>query len=605
MERNGRIGAVTESFSFLLLFAACASIQILIGGTRMVFSLPAYGLLGVAGVCALFLWRRVQPAPSQLCLAATSIFLGYVLGRALLSPAHYIARSDVHSVLAGLVVYFLVACILTGARQRMTLVVLLLAVALGHVLVGAVQFRDGSNFMPISWLQRYDYERRASGFYVCPNHLAGLLEVLGVMGLSIACWSRWPVWGKLVVGYAVAVCYVGLILTGSRGGYLSAATGLFVFALLSVVVLRRVEGRVFWSIGALGAITAVVVSLTIVFYVSKSDFLKGRAQNTFETSNMRIDLWKGALQQWKLAPLFGTGSATYLYYGRFFRTEQMQQDPVYAHNDYLQLLAEYGILGLVGMAGFLALHLRHSLRNFARLGPRRVVASQLLSSNALALNMGAFAAVASYVVHSIFDFNLHIPANVLLLAFVFALLANDGVVRGREPSITPVSQKLWRVAPALLAVILLVQCARLLPGEYFSERARMALRDGQPGQALLYARRGLQYDGSNPDLHYRLGTARLQFGGTAVDRTVATSFRRAAIEALERARALAPRELIYGLELAGAFDAGGEFEEAERVFQDLLQHDPRSASLHRYHEAHLKLWHEGPGPAAEAAEIKP
>lgn len=601
MEQNGRIAAWSEGFSFLLLFLAFAVIQVLIGGTRMAFSLPAYLLLGLAGLGAFFSWRRSKPASSQLCLVGTAIFLGYILVRALLSPVPYIARSDIHSVLAGLVVYFLIACVLTDSRYRMVLVGLLLALALGHVVVGAVQFRNGDNFMPISWLQRYDYEQRASGFYVCPNHLAGLLEVLGVMGLSIACWSRWPVWGKVLVGYAVACCYVGLILTGSRGGYLSAVASLFVFGILSLAVLRRLEGRTFWAIGAVGSVTALFVGLAAVYYVGKSDFLKDRAQNTFETSNMRIDLWKAALQQWQLQPIIGTGSATYLYYGRLFRTEQMQRDPVYVHNDYLQLLAEYGLLGFAGMVGFLLLHLRHGWRNFARLGPKRVATSQLLPSNALALNIGALAAVTSYLVHSIFDFNLHIPANVLLLAFVFALLANDGVVREREASPSLAGWRYWRLAPVLLGGILLVQGARLLPGEYYSERARVAVRDGQAGQALLAARQGQRYDGSNPDLHYYLGKARLLFGAVA-EEAAAASFRRAAIVELETARRLAPKEHVYGLELASVLDGEGRFEEAENIFQDLLRNDPRSASLRSYYEAHLKRWHEGPDPAGPGVD---
>lgn len=601
MEKSGRIATVTEGVSFLLLFLALAAIQVLIGGTRMAFSLPAYALVGVAGLGAVFSWRRSKPAPSQLCLAGTAIFLGYILARALLSPVPYIARSDVYSVLGGLVVYFLVAGVLTSARQRIWLVVLLLALAIGHVLVGALQFRDGTNFMPISWLQRYDYERRASGFYGCPNHLAGLLEVLGIMGLSIVCWSRWPLWGKLLVGYGVGICYVGLILTGSRGGYLSTVTSLFVFSVLSLLILRRAEGRFFWMVGGLGAVAAVVMGLVVVFYVSKSDFLRERAQNTFETSNMRLELWKSALEQWKLQPIVGTGSATYLYYGRFFRSETMQRDPVYVHNDYLQLLAEYGLLGVAGFVIFLALHLRHGLKNFSRLGPKRVAASDRLPSNALALNVGAIAAVASYLVHSIFDFNLHIPANVLLLAFVFAVLANDGVAREREQLVSS-RQKLWRLAPAVLGFVLLVQCVRLLPGEYFSERARLAVREQQAGRGLLYAREGLRYDPANPDLHYHLAAARLQFADAGSDPDAAASFRRAAITALERARALAPREQIYGLELATALDSMDRFEEATQVLEDLRRLDPKSDSLRRYYEGHLKLQREGRPAALDAPE---
>src|SRR5205085_3031161 len=130
------------------------------------------------------------------------------------------------------------ASVFTEAKRRLLVLCVLLTLAIVHVGIGAIQFRDGENFMLIPFLQRFDYGRRASGFYVCPNHLAGLLEVLGVFGLSIVCWSRWPKIAKLLIGYVVAVCYVGVVLTGSRGGYLSTGTSLIVFALLSLLTLR-------------------------------------------------------------------------------------------------------------------------------------------------------------------------------------------------------------------------------------------------------------------------------------------------------------------------------------------------------------------------------
>ncbi len=603
MGNKSRLISWTEGGAFVLLFLAIATIQVLIGGTRMVFSLPAYSLLGGAALLAFFSWRQRKPLPSQVCLAVTLVFLAYILARAFLSPEQYITRSDVYSVLGGLTVYLLTACVFTESRSRMWLLALLLTLALVHVLVGAIQFHEENNFMPISWLQRYDYEWRASGLYVCPNHLAGLLEVLGVMGLSIVCWSRWPVLGKLLVGYAVAVCYVGLILTGSRGGYLSTVTSLGVFAILSLAILRGAGGKAAWKIGGLAALVGCLLLVAAVFYVSKSDLLKERAQNTFETTNMRIYLWKSALQQWQLQPVFGTGTGTFLYYGRLLRDPMVQRDPVYVHNDYLHLLAEYGLVGALGMAAFLLIHLRVGLRNFARLGPKRVAVSQRTLSNALALNVGALAAVSSYLVHSIFDFNLHIPANVLLMAFVFGLLASEGVMRGDAAPAVPRSQMVWRLALPALGVILLVQCARLLPGEYFSERARMAVRDHHSVAGLLYALRGLEWDPQNPDLYYRLGTARTQLGDASDIPEAAASFYDAAIEALKRARALAPREQIYALELASVLDSTRRFDEANAVYQDAIRLDPKSESLRGSYEGHLQLWRGK--PAAESVSSAP
>ncbi|CAN5751936.1 hypothetical protein BH20VER1_BH20VER1_07410 [soil metagenome] len=600
MFRTGPIPRATEWLCLLLLVAAFGAIQVLIGGTRMAFSLPSYALLGVAGVLALLTVRQPKAPASHPCLAVAAVFLAYILGRALSSPVPYLTRSDIYSVLGGLVVYFLVACVLTANRHRMVLMLFLLVVGVGHALVGALQFRDGNNFMPIWWLQRYDYGSRASGFYVCPNHLAGYLEVVGIIGLSLVCWSRWPVWAKLLIGYMVGVCYVALILTASRGGYLSTGTSLLVFGILSMAVLRRSSARLFWSIGGAGVAGAIVLALLIVFYVQKSDFLSGRAQNTFETTNMRVDLWKGALQQWQLNPVFGTGTGTYLFYGRLFRTERVQHDPIYVHNDYLHLLAEYGLVGAAGMAAFLLVHLGRGWQSFRRLGPKRVAVSPRLGSNALALNIGALAAVASYLVHSVVDFNLHIPGNLLLLAFVFGLLANDGI--HRESAASPEVSKgqiLWRFALPALGVILLVQSARLLPGEYLAERARGALRDRQPASALRMARDALKSDPQNPDLYFYLALGRLALADEAEDPRAAASFQQSAIPELERARAIVPQENLYALELATTLGALRRFEEAEEIYTDLMQRDPRNVSIHEAYDGHQKAW-QSPPPAPEA-----
>ena len=70
------------------------------------------------------------------------------------------------------------------------------------------------------------------------DHLAGLLEIVGIFGLSISLWSRWPAWAKLMTGYATLVCYIGVILSGSRGGYLATVFSLVVFAILSLRIMR-------------------------------------------------------------------------------------------------------------------------------------------------------------------------------------------------------------------------------------------------------------------------------------------------------------------------------------------------------------------------------
>ena len=596
------LGDRAEIFCAFLLAAAFATIQVLIGGTRLLFSLPAYGLLGIMGLVAIFSYRRPKPQPHRLCLITTALFFGYVIGRAVLSPVPYLARADLYSVLSALVVYFFIACIFTESKRRISLVIFLLGLGMVHVVIGAIQFRNDNNFMLISFLQRYDYDRRASGFYVCPNHLAGLLEVLAIFGLSIICWSRGPNWGKMILGYVVGVCYLGVLLTSSRGGYLSTVTSLAVFAALSLAILRRSSSRIFWGISGAGLVGAVIIAVTIFSGVKKSDFLSGRAQTIFEVKNVRLDMWQAALEQWRLQPFFGTGSGTHLFYGRQFRSDRVQRDAVYVHNDYLHLLAEYGLLGIALFFVFLGSHLRNGWKNFKRLGPKRVAVSHRLTSGGMALQVGGLSAVSAYIVHSIFDFNLHIPANVLLLALVFGILANAGTLRETEPTAPKKSVFQWRLVLPAIGIILAVQCVRLLPGEYFAERSRTALRDDQPASSVFFALKGLAWEKQNPNLYQYLGNARAGLGDRMPDPVARLSFYEAATQAFEKGRALAPRDTTFAINLGFTYDELGRFEEGEWMFNEALELDPNSLAIQEIYEAHLERWRTGKTPKPSGPE---
>lgn len=603
MKPASLIGRWVEIIAVALLGATLALIQILIGGTRLIYSIPAYAILAIVGLLTLLIFRQPKPRPAQLCLISSVIFFGYILVRAFFSPVAYTARPDVYAVVGGLIVYWFIACFCTSPKLRASVVIGLLVLGVVHVLIGAIQFRDGNNFMLISFLQRFDYGRRASGFYVCPNHLAGALEVLGVFGASLVCWSRFPTWSKLLIGYVSAVCYAGVLLTASRGGYASAVTSLFVLAILSLIVLRRAGTRLVWSIGGVGALAALIIGGSAFVVMKKSDFLAERAQNPLTTVAIRLDLWHAAIEEWKAQPVFGTGSGTYLYYGRMFRTERMQQDPIDAHNDYLHLLAEYGAVGGVLFLFFLGAHLHNGWRNFQRLGPKRVVISNNLLSTSLALNLGALAAVAAYIVHSFVDFNLHIPANVLLLAFVFGVLANAGIQRETEDSAVPMAILRWRAVLPALGAFLAIQCVRLLPGEYLAEHARSTLRDNQPDTAIRFALRGLETEKRNPFLYQYLASAKLTRCDTLPGAGERASCYEEALSALIKARELAPPDRSFLVPLAATYDALDRFAEAEWIFYEARQWDPKSIYLNEIYKYHLSRWQTS--QSSTAAEQPP
>lgn len=587
------------SLGFILAGLATAFIacQILIGGTRLLFAFPTYGVLALVGLAGAWAIPTVRFAADRLCLAGTLVFAIYILIRAFFSPDAYLARFDIYSMLAGLIVYFVIATALTDSKKRMMILAALLAAGVVQTVIGSIQFRNGDNWMPISFLQRFDYGRRASGFYICPNHLAGLLEVLGVFGLSVTLWSRWPTWSKLLTGYATAICYIGIILTGSRGGYLSTLFSLFIFALLSVRITRAAGSGLYFRIGAAGLALVIIAAAGASLVIKNSDYLADRTKTVIDNKNVRLDFWRAALKQWNTSPLLGTGSRTYLYFGRRFRAAAVQMDPVYVHNDYLQLLAEYGVVGGLAFTIFLGAHLRAGLISARRLGPRRIQVSQRIRSNAMALNLGALAALAAYAVHSFFDFNLHIPANLLLMAFTFGILANSGVQEETKPA-RPLWFAMGRLGLGTLSLVLGVQVVRLAPAEWYAEEARTALNDHRPLLAMKSALKGLTTERHNPQLFYYLGRAHYLSGESQPAGPARDSFYAAALPAYEAARQLAPMDETYPLELAFTLDSLNRYAEAEWLFGEARELDPRSQARERYYEAHLEQWRGKAKPEA-------
>ena len=442
-----------------------------------------------------------------------------------------------------LTLYGLTVSALDTSARRIALIVSLLAFGVVHVLVSVIQTGFGENLRFVSSLETIEGSQRATGLYVDPDHLAGLLEVLGIFGLSLTWWSRWPSWARVFVGYLAGICYFGLILTGSRAGYLSGAGSLILFVVLSLVVLRSGGTTLLVRFGGSGLILLTAAVVAAGLFVHQSPHLRERVSNLVSDDG-RLDLWRAAIEQWKLQPLLGTGSGTYRFYGRQFRAERMQADPGYVHNDYLQLLCEYGLVGVGGFVLFFGSHLRQAWRSFVRLGPQRVAAGGWPLSDRLALNIGALCAIGAYVIHSAVDFNLHIPANALLLAFAFGVAAEPGISQTSEVPQLP-ARRLPKLIIGLLAAILLLQCGRLLPGEYYAERARTALRDEDPSSAIFFAHKALAWEQQNPNIFFYLGRA----SGALARRTDSADERAAyynqALAAFDNARRLSPLDRTY------------------------------------------------------------
>lgn len=593
----------------LLVFVAIVAMQMYRGGWTFESSLPAYGLVVVTGLLCCFPMRAVHlPAKSRLPLISALVFFAYMVLRALFSPVEYITRPDVFILLGGGITYL--ATVFTGSspRVRAWVVAAFLVLAFADGLIGAIQFFKGENFMIFGGFPRADYGKRASGFFSNPNQLAGFLEVAFLLGLGVALWGRWKLWARLLAGYGAFMCLAAMALTGSRGGYASTLAGALVFVVLSLLVKeRKGSGKVLPVVVAALVLIAGLGGAAITL-VKGSDVLRSRVEAAGNDLPFRQNLWSAAMKQFALSPIVGTGSATYLYYGRQFRDVTVQTDPIYSHNDYAQLLAEYGALGFLAFLFVLVTHARCGWISIGQLA-RHLRGSQLAGgSNSLALTIGALSAVAAYLVHSFVDFNLHIPANALLMAFVFGLLANPGSIpasskTGEHEAVISLPAPVRFIAPALACWMLFAGIGYGY-GAYYAHRTDRILSDWRfmdkpeiAREAEKLARLGLERDPRNLDLYRALGDAlyALAMLSSHLPET-RQKYIADSIETYKRAIELAPNDRNLILALAWTYDEIRQFSESAPLFKRALELDPNSAQVRSAYAAHL----EAQGRVAEA-----
>ncbi len=126
---------------------------------------------------------------------------------------------------------------------------------------------------------------------------------------------------------------------------------------------------------------------------------------------MLEDSWRIFLDH----PGAGTGAGTlvtvYPQYASFDDARLVD----HAHNDYVELLAETGIVGGLCALGFVVLLFRRALTNL----------QSDQSAFILAARTGALVACSGLLLHSLVDFNLHIPSNALLFALLASLATSS------------------------------------------------------------------------------------------------------------------------------------------------------------------------------------
>ena len=240
---------------------------------------------------------------------------------------------------------------------------------------------------------------RLAGNGVNANELGELLIVAVILAGALASCREIPAPGRLLALCASGLAVVALLATVSRGAIL----GLVVALLCSPLLAGR--GRRPAAL-ALVVVAAGCAATYLVAVAPRADI--ERLTSGDSTGTGRTDIWKVGLRMVKANPVLGVGAGNYpnstIHYllepGTIMRSDFIVDDPKVAHNVYLQVLAELGVVGLVLFLGLLAYVLRGLLiaaRRFDRGGDRSMeVLSRALLIALCGLLASAFFSSAIY-----------------------------------------------------------------------------------------------------------------------------------------------------------------------------------------------------------------
>ncbi len=282
---------------------------------------------------------------------------------------------------------------------------------------------------------------RAYGTFEQPNPFGGLMGMGAALftgltlGLGLDASRRHRRWA-LLSGSIAGVCAAALIASWSRGAWMGFAAALLVMG--AALFLRKIRGGRWWRWAAFGLVLTLAVGGALLRRVSLPSLLAERlvgflAYTRFQDVRgvpitgenfsiiERMAHWQAALAMWRDHFWSGVGLGNYEAAYPDYALINWALPLGHAHNFYLTLLAEVGLLGLGGYLLFLILLLVPLWRVARKDGGWRG-----------ALALGLLGLWVHLLVHDIVD-NLMVNGVQMVLGLSLALAA--GVVSWREEGV--------------------------------------------------------------------------------------------------------------------------------------------------------------------------
>ncbi len=327
---------------------------------------------------------------------------------------------------ARLVVYlvFFAACLVFINTEQRIKKAVLLVIIFGSIMAFAGILQRIANTNGIYGL-RATPQSIPFGPFVNQHHFAAFMEMTGGLAIALLIGSKAGRDKRLLLAIAIVLMSTSIVLTSSRGGLLGFA-GVIALAF----VLNKIGGGKATTsqprrklILAVTGLAFVLVTFGVVLFIGGNESLfRGVSFASAQTdiSSGRSHIWPIAVKIFLSHPVVGVGfdafGVAFTRYDTWNGTFRVEQ----AHNDYLQTLADAGVLGFICVASYIWFLFKRGFAVITGIGSefRRCAA------------IGSLAGCFGILIHSFFDFPLRTPSN----TFFFLLLSAVATVTARPDS---------------------------------------------------------------------------------------------------------------------------------------------------------------------------
>lgn len=434
-------------------------------------------------------------------------------------------------------------------------------VLLGGLLsaIGLLQFVGG---LPRHWWNKADF---LSSMYVNHNHFAGLLVLILPIALGLVLAERNRSKKTLLI-FLTTLMGAAFVFTLSRGA--CVALGLSLAWMMWALSRRHLVSS---AILPFLLFVVLIIGVVVIFGTESIEerLANIRAMNEQEELSLRYRwlTWLGTIPMIDRFLWFGSGPGTFGHLFLQFRPEGFSMRPVYAHNDLLHLLAECGIFSFLAATGLTA--------TFFRTGWRVICRDD--SHLRVCVGSGVMAGILGLLVHALFDFNFHIPANWLLSSVAAGLLFSMDEDRFYGSRLS-----------GMLKVLISLSLAALFAGSFYLGvsnyrfwEAKNLVKAGEKKGAFEAVEKSLRLNPMDAEVHYLRGFIRLSDART--DRKEPSDeIVRAVVKDMDEAIRLNPYEPAYDLLKARALAsrlADESPSELVSLFERTLAKDPKNEKL--------------------------